>query len=81
MTRSSMMTFAVNVTKAGEGAPGSVWDQLSPLTKLCIIACVANRAQFEKDAVTAVRIPSFIFSAYKSIVNIKHRTVLSVYSV
>lgn len=52
-----MMTFALNVTTvaAQEGTGGSVWDNFSPLSKLITIACVDNKAQFEKDTVNAVR--------------------------
>lgn len=57
LSKSSMMTFALNVTTATpqDNTGGSVWDMFSPLSKLITIACVDNKAQFEKDSVNAVR--------------------------
>lgn len=57
LSKSSMMTFALNVTTAApqDSTSGSVWDMFSPLSKLITIACVDNKAQFEKDAVNIVR--------------------------
>ena len=60
-----MMTFALNVTTAApqDSTSGSVWDNFSPLSKLITIACVDNKAQFEKDSVNTVRLPSAVLRA------------------
>lgn len=52
-----MMTFAVNVTTVApqDDSNASTWDLFSPLSKLITIACVDNKAQFEKDSTDGVR--------------------------
>jgi hypothetical protein len=53
-----MTTFALNVVTAvpSDSTGGSVWDVFSPLSKLITIACVNNKAQFEKkDGAAVVR--------------------------
>jgi sodium/potassium-transporting ATPase subunit alpha len=49
------MTFALNVATAtpGGAAPGSVWDNYTPLSKLITIAAVNNKAQFGSTSAAA----------------------------
>jgi hypothetical protein len=51
-----MTSFALNVVTAvpSDSTGGSVWDVFSPLSKLITIACVNNKAQFEKTDNAAV---------------------------
>lgn len=55
--KSSIMTFALNVTTVPDTADaagsGNLFDAFSPLSKLLTIACVNNKAQFEGGATAA----------------------------